>query len=115
MPDVKGSKNILLEPADKKIGVTIRATVCSTYFSNDGFLPFSTTVSGVSVKVYNDNNADVTSDLVYAYPTISGAGDIKIELKYPGIEGRYKLEYILSLSDGSQKELTFHRIYAKDL
>ena len=117
MSNVLGARNILLQPNDLGVGITIRATVCSSATANDGFLAWGTTVSGVVTHIYNDENEDVTSELLYSNPTISGSGDIKISLKYPTsqIEGRYKLEYVLLLSDGSQKELTFHRIYAKDL
>ena len=117
MPNVLGNRNIIIQPLDTKIGLTIRVTVCSTATANDGYIPFSTTVSGVSATVYSETGVDVTSDIVYASATISGGQDVKIELKYPSTygDGRYKLSYLLTLSDTSTKELDFNRIYCKTL
>ena len=117
MPNVTGNRNIIIQPQDTKIGLTIRVTICSTATANDGYIPFSTTVSGVATTIYNEAGVDVTSDLLYAGATISGGQDIKVELKYPltNGDGRYKLSYLLTLSDASTKELDFNRIYAKTL
>lgn len=117
MPNVLGNRNIIIQPLDTKIGLTIRVTICSTATANDGYIPFGTTVSGVSSTVYSETGVDVTSDIVYAGATVSGGQDIKIELKYPTSngDGRYKLSYLLTLDDTSTKELDFNRIYAKTL
>jgi len=118
MPNVKTTKKVILQPADTKIGLTIRVTICSTATANDGYIPWGTTVSGVSTRAFKDGGTtNVASDLLYSAATVSGGQDIKVEFKYPATngEGLYKLSYTLTLSDGSTKELDFNRIHAIDL
>ena len=117
MPNVLGNKNVVIQPLDTKVGITIRVKICSTATANDGYIPWGTTVSGVSTTVYSEQGDVVTSGIVYSNATISGGQDVRIELKYPTAtgEGRYKLSYLLTLSDGSTKELDFNRIVAKNL
>ena len=117
MPNIMGTKNVIIQPNDVGVGITIRVKICSTATANDGYIPHNTTVSGVSVVAYSEQGEVVTSGIVYSNATISGGQDVKIELKYPTAygEGRYKLSYLLTLSDGSTKELDFNRVVAKNL
>jgi hypothetical protein len=117
MPNIMGNKSILLQPGDTKIGITIRVKICSTATANDGYIPFGTTVESAAATVYFEDGTVVTSGIVYSNPTVSGGQDVRIELKYPTEtgEGRYKLSYLLQLSDGATKELDFNRIVAKNL
>jgi len=117
MPNIKGRTKVILQPDDTKVGITIRVKAASTATANDGYIPYGLTVSGVASTVYDEDGTDVTSDIKYANPTVSGGEYVKIELKYPTTngEGRYTLSHLLTLSDGGTRELDFSRIYAKDL
>jgi len=117
MPQIRGRTSIILQAGDIKVGVTIRVKSATSSSSNDGFLPYNITVSGVSTIIYDEDGTDVTSDMKYANPTVSGGEYVKIELKAadPFVEGRYILDHTLTLSDGGTRHLTFRRIYAKDL
>ena len=117
MPNVKGRSKVILQPEDVKVGITIRVKAASSATANDGYIPYGLTVSGVATTIYDEDGSDVTTDLRYAMPTVSGGEYVKIELQYPTTngEGRYTLTHLLTLSDGATRELDFSRIYAKDL
>lgn len=120
MPNIKGTTKVLLQPGDTKVGITIKVKAASSEVANDGYIPYGTTISNVVTTIYDEDGTDVTSDIVYASPTISagsGYDDIKIELKYPSTngEGRYSLKHLLTLDDGGTRELDFSRIYCTDL
>jgi hypothetical protein len=55
--------NILLQP-NTKLTFSRKFPICSSTSSNDGFIPFGTTISGATVSGYDSAGADKTSDLV---------------------------------------------------
>lgn len=123
--NVKGTLFVYLQENDINIPVTIFCSICTTAYANDGYIPYGTTVSGISHELHDlDNVNDVTTDITYSNPTIgtvytgpSGKSgqDLTIELKYPTTYGddSYNLKYTLTLSNGSKKELNYDRIKAE--
>ena len=114
MPSFKTQGQINLQPNDN-IGYSFEVTVASSVSTNDGTIPYGTTVSSVVVIVYDKDDTIITTDLVVGTPTIS-SNIISIQLKYPTINGvgRYKITMLLTLSSGDTKELDFDRLYARN-
>lgn len=120
MPDVQGQKKTRLRPGDTKVGYTLKVESASTATANDGYIPYGTTVSGVTSTVYDEDGNAVTADIVYAVSTISaqsGYDEVKIEFQYPSTngDGRYTLKHALTLSDGGTLDLYYSRIYAETI
>jgi len=114
MPSFKTAGQIILQPSDN-MGYSFEITVASSATSNNGFIPFGTTVSSVVVVVYDKDDTVITTDMVVGTPTVTD-NIVSMQLKYPVLNGngRYKATMILTLDNGDTKEADFDRIYTKD-
>lgn len=114
MPSFKGTKKITVQPRSVNVGYRFHVTTCTSTDSNDGRIPFSTTISSVVVTA---KTSDGTTDTELITSTSLSTPDIDLTLSWPTTNGagRYKLTFVLTLSDGSERELDFHRVVAEDL
>lgn len=117
MPNFKGEKSIILQPGTKNVTYTFDFYAASSSTANDGFRPFGTTVSGVTVVAYQDDTAiddlvnSITNDTELGYVTMS----------YPTVtmaiqtEADFKLTFVVGCNDGTELEADFGRVKAIDL
>lgn len=110
----QGRKRISLQPNDSAVPYTFTINVCSSTTANDGFIPYGTVVSSVSVKAYNASGTDITDTMIEGTPTVSN-NVVTVNLNYPGATGEYKLTFILTLDSGAVIEADFTRIDAEDI
>jgi hypothetical protein len=110
LSNFKGTSEITLLPNDV-IPYDFEFTICSSAKANDGFTPFGTTISSVDVTGYNDKNEDVTGDLIDGIPSELN-NIVTVTLQYPGTDGRYRLNFVVTLNTGSVKEANFPLIRA---
>lgn len=113
--EIKGNDEIILQPYSSAIRYTFEVTQNSSSIANDGFLPHEVDISSVSASAFNiDDGSNVTGELVSTAPTVND-NIIAIKLQYPSTsgDGRYKLTFYLTLSDGSNDEFDVRRIKAR--
>lgn len=111
--DFKGNTAFYLRSGDN-LGREWEITVCSSASANDGQIPYGLSVVSVDTIAYDKDNSDVTSDLVDGTPSVTN-NIISGNIKYPTTNGvgRYKLSFLLTLSNGKQKRVEFDTIFAK--
>lgn len=114
MPSFKGNKKIIIQPNTKDVSYRFHVTTCSSATANDGMLPFSTTISSV---VTSAKTADGTTDTELIESTLLSSPDIDLTLSYPVTNGagRYKITFVLMMSNASEIEIDFHRVEVVDL
>ena len=113
VPSFKGQRKITVQPNTKNAGYRFHVTTCTSTTANDGMIPFSTTISSVVVTAKTSDGSEETG-LITSTSLITP--DIDLTLSWPtNGAGRYKLTFVLTLSDGSERELDFHRVVAEDL
>jgi hypothetical protein len=117
MPDFQGNDDINVQPGTSKYAYEFEITVCSAAGANDGFLAFGRTIASVVTTAHKHGPVlvDATADLIEGTPTESDQV-ITVKLNYPTINGagRYKLEFVMTLDDGSVEEADFGRVIVKD-
>ena len=117
MPDFLGNDDIIVQPGTSKVAYEFQVTVCSAAGANDGFLAFGRTIDSVVVTAHKHGTSlvNATAELIEAAPTELNQ-IITVKLNYPPIlgHGRYKLEFVMSLDDGSVEEADFGRVIVKD-
>ena len=113
MPSFRGTSKILIQPNSFSIGFRFHCTTCTSTTSNDGMIPWGTTISSVVVTA---KTADGTAETGLIESTTLTTPDIDLALSWPtNGAGRYKLTFVLTLSNGTLLELDFHRVDAQDL
>jgi hypothetical protein len=105
---------ITLEPQDSAVPFTFTFGVCSSATANDGFLPYGTNISSITITAYNSSGTDATTQLVSSSSEDSNV--VTVSLKYPATSGAgiYKLTFKLTLDNGTIKEADFTRIRAEN-
>ena len=107
------SETITLQPGSATVPYTFTFAAASSATANDGSIPYGNTISGADVKAFDEAGTDVTSDMIASETNTTLV--VTVNLKYPGTEGRYSLEFVLTLSSGAVMEFDFTRIYAEDI
>jgi len=81
-----------------------------------GGIPYGRTISTVSVIAYDEDDSDVTSEMIVGTPSLD-TETVTVRLKYPVTSGvgRYKLTFILTLDNGMTVEFDFKNVYAKNI
>jgi len=105
---------IKLQPGSATVPYTFTFAACSSATANDGSLPFGSTIASAVLKVFDSAGVDKTSEIIVAE---SNTGTVcSVTMKYPATAGpgRYKLEFLLTLSTAAVLEFDFTRIYAGD-
>ncbi len=116
MPDFLGNDDIIVQPATSKAAYEFEITVCSAAGANDGFLAFGRTIASVVVTAHKHGpTLLVDTELIEGTPTKVDQ-IITVKLNYPSTNGggRYKLEFVMTLDDGSVEEADFGRCLVKD-
>jgi len=110
-----GVEAIILQPGAGTVPYTFTFAAASSATANDGSIPNGTTISSADVKAFDEGGTDRTSEIVDSEANTTTV--ITTQLKYPATTGagRYSLEFVITLSDGSVMEFDFTRIYAKDI
>ena len=115
MPNVQEKDNIILQPTTAKAPYTFTFPVCSSATANDGIIPYGDSLSACTVKVYDADGNDVTSEVLDAS---SVAGNVvTVELNYPSTSGpgKYKLTFEYTTTNGYSDQADFNRVVATDL
>jgi hypothetical protein len=103
---------IVLQP-NTSLSHTFAFLAASSATANDGFLPYGRTITEVEVNVYTEDGTNVTENMIVGSASISD-NMVTVRLQYPGIAGRYKIEFILLLDNGETDEDEFLNIFAVD-
>jgi hypothetical protein len=96
-----------LYPGDSLAPLQVEVTVKSSNTTNDGFIPYGTSVSSVTGKIYKlSDNIDVTTDIMEGSPT-EVDNIITTYLNYPTTNsaGSYGLILIITLNTGSTLQI----------
>jgi len=96
-----------LFPGDSSVPLQVQVTTKSSATTNDGFIPYGTSVSSVTGKIYKlEDNTDVTTDIMEGSPTESD-NIITTYLNYPTTNGvgNYSLVLIITLNTGSTLQI----------
>ena len=116
MPDFLGNDDIIVQPGTSKAAYEFEITVCSAAGANDGFLAFGRTIASVVVTAHKHGTSILEDDdLIEGVPTEADQV-ITVKLNYPTTNGggRYKLEFVMTLDDGSTEEADMGRVLVKD-
>lgn len=97
--DFEGFTHIILHPGDSRKPYSFTFLVNSDESSNDGFLPFNTTIDSATIIGYNKKN--VSNNTLIDNFLISG-NVINVWLNYPGVAGDYKIVFSLTLNNLSR-------------
>jgi hypothetical protein len=105
---------ILLQSGTDTVPYSFTFPVASSATANDGSIPFESTISSAVVKAFDANGVDRTTEMIVSSSVISPV--VTVSLKYPATtkNGRYYLEFILTLNTGAKMEFNFTRILVKD-
>lgn len=111
MPDFQGSKNIVLQPLHKNVVYEFDITVAPEGKPNQGFIPYGSTISSITVKIFN--NAGVENTEILKDTDLTDF-QVTLTLSYPAIagEGYYGVRFVIILADGQEIEADFARIQA---
>ena len=80
-----------------------------------GSIPYETEISSVNVSGYYEDGTNYSAAMIQSVNTFPRSGvvdKVVVDLNYPGQEGRFKLRFLLTLTDGSVWEKDFNRIEA---
>jgi len=97
--DMLGDEIVFLHKGTSKYPLTFVFAPCTTNISNDGSIPFGTTISTATVVVTDSKGDDITTDIVNTL-TVVGGLKIAILLDYPvdSISGKCVFMIYLTLS-----------------
>jgi len=111
----QGFDSITLQPDTNSAVYTFTFPICSSATANDGAIPFGDTIASAVVKAFDENGGDATTQIVGS--TSNTTTVVTVPLSYPSTtgEGRYSLEFVLTLTSGAKLEFDFSRLYAKDI
>ncbi len=115
MPSFQGTKSIILQPTTNHAPYTFTFEVCSSATANDGEIPYGDSVASCTVKAYDADGTDVTSEIVHS--SSLAANVVTVELDYPASSGagKYKLTFQYTTTNGYSDEVDFARVVAKGL
>jgi len=111
----QGVADITLQPGSAGVPYSFTFAACSSATANDGSLPYNTTISSAAVKAFDKAGTDVTDQMI-ASDSLS-TPVVTVALKYPATsgEGKYSIEFVLTLDSGAKMEFDFTRVYAEDI
>lgn len=116
MPDFQGNDEVVIKTNDTNIPIRFQFTN-ATVAGNDGALPYGSTISSYTLTAYklDTTDTDATSELVSSHSRDELY--ITVNLKYPSGagfgDGRYSLQFILTLDTGAEMQFDFDRVVVK--
>jgi len=111
MADVEGNEIIVLRPGDSAKPYEFYAKPCTSQSSNDGAIPYGTSVSDVAVKAYKKG---VESTEIIEASSVSN-NIVQVQLNYPDDDesGKYQLRFDLTLDTGAVISLRYDEVHAR--
>ena len=105
---------IILQPYTEAAPYTFTFTICSSATANDGAIPYGDSVSACTVKAYDADNEDVTSEIIDSSSVANNV--VSVALNYPATSGAgsYKLTFQVATTNGAHLEFDFGGTYAPD-
>lgn len=115
MPDFQGTETIRVQPLDVTVPYRFTFTVCTAATSNDGALPFGTTIASAVVTAHKHGVTDTSDSQLVASSSLNGLV-VTVNLTYPSTngEGTYHLRFKITLNTGAIIEFDFNRVRVKD-
>ena len=113
MPDLFLTKGkILLQPGSDAVPYFFTFPAATSQEANDGSIPYGTTISSKAITAFDADGNDVTSEIIVS--TSLSTPVVTVRFKYPATtgDGRYSIEFLLTLSTGAVMEFDFTRIFA---
>jgi len=112
--DFEGSTYIVLQPdsVNNSYRFVFNAALTST---GKGSIPYDTLMTSASVSGYAEDGSDVSAIMIGSVALFASEEAVVVKLVYPGSAGRYKIKFLLTVSDSSVWEKDFNRIEALDL
>jgi len=106
---------ITLQPGSSKVPYTFTFAAGTSAISNDGSIPYGSTISSAETKAFDASGNDVTTEIIDSETNTTLS--VTPVLKYPSTsgEGNYSIQFLLTISTGAIMEVDFTRIYAKDI
>ena len=113
MADFRTTGNVYLQPNDNMI-YEFLITSCDDG-KNNGYIPYGLTVSSVEAEVLNADGTDVSSYMIVGIPSVVDM-TLFVNLKYSNTwgDGKYRLRFYLTLSNGKTKRARFDRLFCED-
>lgn len=113
MPDFQGTSKLTLQPTEQAIPFQFTFPICSAADANDGFIPYGDTISDCTVKAYDSDGTDITSEVVESSSIDSNV--ITVEINYPTTNGAddCKLTFQITTTNGAHLEADFGGSYAR--
>ena len=112
MPDFKEQGDIVVQPGDVTVPYAFSLPACTTVSSNDGAIPYGSTISTVVVTAHK---ADGTAATGLVASSSVAANVVTANLTYPSTEeGTYHLRIVATLSTGAKIEFDFNRIQVRN-
>ena len=109
---------IVLQPGSATIPYSFTFAAATSATSNDGSIPYGSTISSAVVKVFDAGKNDVTTEIIVGSTPVTGSGlIITVSMKYPATSGtgNYSIEFVLTLNTSAVLEVDYTRVYAKDI
>ena len=111
----QGFDSITIQPGTSAAVYTFTFLICSSTTANDGAIPFGDTIASAVVKAFGEDGSDATAEIIDS--SSASTTVVTVGLNYPSTagDGRYSLEFVLTLASGSKMEFDFNRLYARDI
>jgi hypothetical protein len=105
---------ILLQPGTDTVPYSFTFPAATSATANDGAIPFESTISSVVITAFDVNGVDRTTEMVVSSSIATPV--VTVSLKYPATtgNGRYSLEFVLTLDTGAKMEFDFTRVMVRD-
>lgn len=101
--DMVGNDIVTLREGTEAYPMGFIFAPCSTDESNDGSIPFGTTITSAAITVYANTGKDITSTVCAGGASVSGGLRVDVELDFDpdAPNGKCKVLLALTLSDAS--------------
>ena len=111
----EGVETIMLQPGSSVVPYTFTFPSATNDSSNDGAIPYGTTITSSVSKALDEAGVDKTSEIIDSETNTTTL--VTLKLKYPTTTGtgRYSIEFVLTLSNNAKMEFDFTRIFAEDI
>ena len=106
----QGNNKLNLQKNDVNVGYRFSFSISSSATSNDGTLPYETTISSAVVQCFSSEDEDTPISGIVSNTT-SGDDYVNITMTHGGKPaGLYYLVFIITLSDSSIMSIDFGRL-----
>ena len=115
----KDQSHVVLQSGDANVAYAFKFRPCSGSTTNDGAIPYGSTLAGSSVAGYDEQGRDVSTTLVVARSLSSNIVTVYLTHSSTFVSGTYKLTFnnTYSLSGSTRimsKEADYRRVLVGD-